>query len=403
MSLYSATSVERAHQAQLHEITDAMAEQTSDAAFQMNERQQESVFAIQDLGYGLFASVSMREVKVWHMRGQTEGNIEHIFALKSKNFTALCALKNGHIASGTNDGYIQVWNTTTGKCVQQFKAHDEAVSGILELQHSDCLVSGSDKTIKIWGNAKHSCFSCCWRKCYSFVKEYSLAETIANRISTMLELFDGSVVCGSLDGRVTIWNIANGQCLHILDNAGGIRSLALLEDNVIACGLQNGNIKIWKPEEVRVGIGVNQKNEFLGYENIQTLTGHSSAVYSITRVLKWGTEGKLFASSSIDGVINIWLENERQWRLHKTVATSAQDSPSVVAIESDSRLVRVTRHGNEMTTWDPTLSQLVPVASEESRSMVTEGPNSVSCNGLLAVEEVAATRTIREEDLSLDK
>ena len=77
------------------------------------------------------------------------GHTDHI--------SALVALVNDQLASGSLDKTIKIWNSATGECVHTLKGHTREVNALTVLPRGE-LVSGSDdKTIKIWNSATGEC------------------------------------------------------------------------------------------------------------------------------------------------------------------------------------------------------------------------------------------------------
>ena len=59
------------------------------------------------------------------------------------------ALTDRVVAGGTSDGYVQLWDITTGETILRHSVHEDAVTDIL--LHSDLLItSSSDQTARIW-------------------------------------------------------------------------------------------------------------------------------------------------------------------------------------------------------------------------------------------------------------
>ena len=60
----------------------------------------------------------------------------------TSTITSLALLKNGHLAAGSGNGAIKIWNVKTGECIKTLKENDEG--------HTDrvsCLVSLNDGKI----------------------------------------------------------------------------------------------------------------------------------------------------------------------------------------------------------------------------------------------------------------
>ena len=63
-----------------------------------------------------------------------------------------------HLASGSDDNTIKIWDRATGVCLQTLEGHGDGVTSVVFSADSQHLASGSrDKTIKIWDYAIGDC------------------------------------------------------------------------------------------------------------------------------------------------------------------------------------------------------------------------------------------------------
>ncbi|KAL7906758.1 WD40-repeat-containing domain protein [Trichoderma velutinum] len=138
-----------------------------------------------------------------------------------------------HIASGSNDNTIKIWDAATGVCIQTLKGHTDSVTSVVFLAHSEQLASGSgDKTIKIWNTTTGSCDKTLKGHTGSI---WSVAVLANNRI-----------VSASDDKTINIWDIVTSACVRTLeDHYDDITSVTILANAHIATGSSHGIIKIW--------------------------------------------------------------------------------------------------------------------------------------------------------------
>jgi F-box and WD-40 domain protein CDC4 len=107
------------------------------------------------------------------------------------------------------------------------------------------VVSGSkDATIRVWDIASGDC-------------RHVLAGHTSGVLS--MTIFNNKLVSGSFDRTVKIWDLSNAQCLQTLEgHAGGISILGLNENKtLLAAGYGRGNFTIWRLAE---GLVVYLKN-----------------------------------------------------------------------------------------------------------------------------------------------
>lgn len=110
-----------------------------------------------------------------------------------------------------------------------------------------------------------------------------------------------TVVSGSSDSTIKLWNLNTGQELHTLSgHSQGVTSIALAPDGqTLASGSKDKTIKLWN---------LSTKEE------IYTITGHSDIITSVVI----SPDGKTLASASEDTTIKLWnLRNGEEIRTLK--------------------------------------------------------------------------------------
>jgi WD40 repeat protein len=96
---------------------------------------------------------------------------------------------------------------------------------------------------------------------------------------------------GSWDGSARLWNVTNGETIHILeDHTDWVYDVAFSPDGtLLASASRDGTVRLW---EVATG------------EVLAILTGHTDKVWSVD----FSPDGMLLISSSDDGTVRIWGE-----------------------------------------------------------------------------------------------
>jgi len=65
-------------------------------------------------------------------------------------------------------------------------------------------------------------------------------------IFSLAVLSDRSLISGSSDKTIKIWNIKTGECIKTLEGINNrVRSLAVLHDGTLASGSDDETIKLW--------------------------------------------------------------------------------------------------------------------------------------------------------------
>ncbi|PKK47848.1 hypothetical protein CI102_8172 [Trichoderma harzianum] len=217
--------------------------------------------------------------------------------------TSVIFLPNGEqIASGSVDETIKIWDAATGNCDESLEGHTGAVQSVAVLSDHQIVSVSHDQTIKIWDILTKACImtlkghdeyitSRCDHQDMGFNYRRMCSDTKGPYCMDMLGSFPKQllqIVSGSHDGTIKIWDLAIGTSEKSFDSHSRlVQAMALsLDGRQVASGLTDDRIKVW---DVETGACV------------ETLDGHSDFVTSII-FLKDGQ----IASASWDGMAKIW-------------------------------------------------------------------------------------------------
>jgi WD40 repeat protein len=139
----------------------------------------------------------------------------------------------GKIITCSNDTFIKIWSTETGKCLKTLTGHTKEIKSLKVSKDMTHLISGSD------------------------------------------------------DKSIKVWKIENDfECVETLQLESGVRSLCLLPDNILVCGLDNGKIA---------------KSNFNNFFKIDSFQAHESAIRDLKHVSLYQ-----IISCSWDNKIKLW-------------------------------------------------------------------------------------------------
>jgi len=129
---------------------------------------------------------------------------KHIDGVESVSF------KNAtHLASGSADGDIYIWDVNTGNCVRTLTGSIYGVNSVT-FNNAGLLVSGSkDMTVKVW-----------------LVDTGELLRTLdGHRSSVHSVAFNnvGKIASGSNDKTVKIWDLNTGKCIQTYRSSQNIK------------------------------------------------------------------------------------------------------------------------------------------------------------------------------------
>lgn len=274
---------------------------------------------------------------------------------------ALVELPNGHIASGSNDGIVRIWDPDSGYIVNVFRGHQSSVTALVILSDGRLATGSFDGTVRIWDLTSGDCTQmdgheggvrslevvsggflasgCQYGNIHLWNITTNQREDIlyGHRKSVVSLVFwnDNFLVSGSEDGRVLLWNLQKHDYYCIFDGKGiAVNNLLVLDDGRLACSLIDNTILVWRPDcgppeqtyslmyhpsvlfslaSLRDGIIVVGKSD--GEIDLLDLTtntisgvlkGHVKGVWAL-RVL---SDGRIVSGSG-DGTIRIWDPSRR--------------------------------------------------------------------------------------------
>lgn len=205
------------------------------------------------------------------------------------------------LASGSFDRTLKLWDTQTGECLQTLIGHTNYVQSVVFSPKGQILASSSyDQTLRLWDTQTGECLrilkgednrAWCWWIAFSP---------------------DGQqLASGLLDHRIKLWDTQTGETLQTLAGHNHWVSCVAFAppcpagqawrqdvsgpSSLLASGSYDQTIKLW---DTQTG------------ECLQTLTGHTQAVLSISFGFSAhptpGDRELLLASSSIDQTVKLW-------------------------------------------------------------------------------------------------
>jgi len=156
----------------------------------------------------------------------------------------LVMLPSGHLASGSADSTIRIWDlsttttqtrdlsTTTTQALKILKGHTGIITQLAVLPHGQLASGATDHTIKVWVISTGRCI-------------YSLQEHV-RAITALCTLPNGDLASASHDQTIRVWNMSTGQCIRKRNTKEGyITALAMLPNGRLVSGSSAGRICVW--------------------------------------------------------------------------------------------------------------------------------------------------------------
>ncbi len=274
------------------------------------------VVSIVLLKNGYLASASEdKTIKIWNLKNYS---LVRTLVGHSAGVWSLCVLSNDLLASGSNDKTIKIWDSTNGLLLNTLIGHKLAVRS-LALLNNGYLASGSyDKTVKIWNVTTGS-------NIFTLVGH-------TNIVYSVIQLKNGYLASSSADTNIIFWNIKNGSLISTLKVHTFVTCLLELKNNQLLSGSasENNPINIWNQNKSTLnetfsnlngiwslGQNLNTSSLIIGdqygnltirnstYSTLLSFQAHSSFIYSLLIL----PITNYIITASADFSIKIWSIN----------------------------------------------------------------------------------------------
>jgi len=223
-----------------------------------------------------------------------------------------------HIASGSGDLTIKIWNADNGNsAVRTLKNHIKEVQSVAYSPDGNSIASGSrDGTIQIQ-DITHKL-------------TMSIQTLISSTDDVVLSVAfspDGRYIAGGYeDYTIKLWDIKEEVVVSTLRGHNyGVLSVSFSPDgNTIASGSYDKSVKIWEARNLSI-------------IPLRSLNGHEAAVFSVA----YSPDGQYIASGSGDNTVKIWNAKYEEAAIrtltgHEHVVLSVAYSPDGQYIASGS-------------------------------------------------------------------
>ena len=87
-----------------------------------------------------------KHIKIWNLNSNT-----HV--INSNNpIRSLCLISEKHLASGESDGTLKIWNIFDWTLIQTVKNHSGSIDAIIRINSTTFVTGSMDKYLKFWGS-----------------------------------------------------------------------------------------------------------------------------------------------------------------------------------------------------------------------------------------------------------
>jgi WD40 repeat protein/DNA-binding SARP family transcriptional activator len=277
--------------------------------------------------------------------------------------TALAFAEGGRLlASGGADHTVRLWDVSARRTLKVFHPHAAIIRSLAFHPQRPLLAVGyEDGLIYLWNTA-----------------EDRIEQTISAHTAVVWSLafsLDGATLAsGSNDYSLRLWDVETGRAIHALQGYNSqLWAIAPLEGGrIIASASGNGRIRfhdreagtIFRMPDVHEGairaLAVSPGGRMLASGGVdqsirlwdvgahllrRTLNGHTGAVFS----LAFSPDGRLLASAGGDHTVRLWRPLTGQ---HFLTLTEPQGRVSSVAFSADGALLAAGGYEHTLHIWD---------------------------------------------------
>lgn len=223
-------------------------------------------------------------IKVWNLdtannsTSRIGDGLLHTLSEHSSEVNSVAISSDGQtLASGSEDGTINLWKLSSGELKITLAGHSEGVKSVAISLDGKTLVSGSaDKTIRLWN-----------------LHTGELLHTLTghgNSVKSVAISPDGEMVVSSgQDKAIKLWRFQTGEPYsHLTEHWGEVNSVAISSDGqTLVSGSRDETIRLW-----HLPTGA----------QLHSLEGHQGAVAAVAI----SPDGQKIVSSSWDQTIRVW-------------------------------------------------------------------------------------------------
>lgn len=234
---------------------------------------------------------------------------------KGIHITYLALSHNGKLlASASAEGFIEVWDLTTRKCVSRLEGHAESISLVVWLRDGRLVSASSDRTIKTWDPSTRQCLSIL--KGHHSSVDYLLLSADETRL----------ISASNRDSLIKIWDLDSSTAVK--DHTQPVKGVVWSNDAKCFASYSNTEIKIWDPSTAAC---------------LLSTESHGGAINQIC----WSENGDL-ASHCSKGILRVWNLSTGQCSMS---IDSGEPSASLAWSQDGSNLILASYDGL-IKTWD---------------------------------------------------
>eukprot|EP00898_Chlorokybus_atmophyticus_P002515 jgi/Chlat1/3264/Chrsp22S03521 len=197
--------------------------------------------------------------------------------------TSVAHTSDGRVISGGMDGNVCLWERAGSRCTY-LKGHTASVAQVAACEGDNTAVSCSyDKTLRLWDTRTKREIACMSGGHGAAVLVFALSSQSKSSEGSNGEI---TVVSGSRDGGVAVWDVSRAQLVGKTReaHAGHVTALAWIEPGRYATGGQDGAVRVWdvRSKECVESVCAHSANSGTGAVGNMELASVSGTTYVVT-------------------------------------------------------------------------------------------------------------------------
>lgn len=242
-------------------------------------------------GAYLVAGTASGEMWLWEVTNRTP--IMSVQAHEGGVYGVALSADGQLVVSGSVDGTVKLWRAQSSACLAILHGHTRGIHGVALSADGQIIASVSfDGTIRLWevDSGQH----------------LTTLQGHIGAVHCVALSADGRLVISSgMDGTIRLWEVSSGICLLILQgHTGGVWSVALSANGRLAAsGGLDGTVRLWDTSALRQSSG--QTTLTAGTSSgvcLAVLQGHTGMIWGVAL----SADGRLAASGGLDGTVRLW-------------------------------------------------------------------------------------------------
>ncbi|MCP4106055.1 MAG: protein kinase [Desulfobacteraceae bacterium] len=198
--------------------------------------------------------------------------------------------------SGGEDNTLRAWDLETGQCVKTLKGHTSYVESVSLTPDGKIAVSASkDNSICVWDLETGECLKILEGHNWDYstspyrVRHMAFFKKLKNISSVTITPDGKTIVSGSDDKTVRVWDLETGQCVKILEgHTQAVDCISITPDSkTVISGSYDNTLRVWDLETEQC---------------VKVLEGHTGPVYCADIT----ADGKIAISGNEDKTLRVW-------------------------------------------------------------------------------------------------